>query len=143
MIDVVKPNVIKSLLEGTAEEEIINKDKWTRMPLICSLFSHLMKITDPATIQVILDHFLIRDYDHKGGSKQNANPCNMIFVLNQMINNCYIDAAGKPRSEGAEDSNLSIDYYNLTNDAYISLIDELLKAYITNFEESIGTNNIQ
>ena len=143
MIDVVKPNVIKSLLEGTeAADEQIDKDKWKRMPVICSLMSNLMKMTDVHMIQVILDEFLIRDYDHKGGSKVSANPLNMIFVLNQMINNCYIDSAGKSISMNDDQQEASVDYYNLTNDVYIQLIDELIKLYISNFEESFSNETI-
>jgi len=58
----------------------------------------------------------------------------MVTVLNHMINNCYIDAARTEDTEAA----LSIDYYNLTNDIYVSLIEELLRSYITNFEEAFS-----
>ena len=61
-----------------------------------------------------------------------------------MINNCYIDAASiqatSKQDEASTDAN--VDYYNLTNDAYVLLIDELLKAYITNFEESFANMTI-
>ena len=58
----------------------------------------------------------------------------MATVLNHMINNCYIDAV---RAEDTE-AGLSIDYYNLTNDVYVSLIEELLRSYIINFEEAFS-----
>ena len=66
----------------------------------------------------------------------------MIFVLNQMINNCYIDSAGKSIAMKEDEDASGVDYYNLTNDVYIQLIDELLKLYITNFEEAFTDQTI-
>ena len=64
LIDVVKPHVIAGLLDEGAKDEIVSKNKYQRMPLICSLLSNLFKITDPHIVGVIIAHFLIRDYDH-------------------------------------------------------------------------------
>ena len=49
---------------------------------------------------------------------------NMINVLHNMINNL----------QGAD-----VEYYNLTNGVYFELIEQLLKQYITSFEEA-GTS---
>lgn len=92
--DILQPFFIDNLLNSIdpkgdkdcAEDMIIGQDKVQRQALICSIFAYLIKITDVEYIKVIIKNFLVSDYD-----KQLAyNVCNMVFVLRQMLTNCYI-----------------------------------------------------
>ena len=79
----MKPHLLENLCsggtgaEGPGEDMIIGKDKKERQELICEVFANLVKITQVDYVQVILNNFLINDYDHQ----LSYSSCNMILVL--------------------------------------------------------------
>lgn len=134
----MKPYLLDNLLSssgkgaaGPGEEMIIGQDKKERQELICEVFANLVKITQVDYMQVVLKNFLINDYDHQ----LSYSVCNMIHVLRQMITNCF--------NTSKDSEQPTVDYYNLTNPIYIELTEQVLKQYISSFDEAQSSSQME
>lgn len=83
LTDVIRAEYLESLFtdDDNEAQEIITIDKFKieRKPLICAIFVNLVRFSDLAFVKIIVDNFLVHDFDYFGA--------NMVGILQEMIQN--------------------------------------------------------
>ena len=98
LTDVIRAEYLQTLFtdeEGEADELLtIDKFKMERKFLICAICVNLVRFSDAAFIKIIVDNFLVHDFDYFGA--------NMVGIIQEMIQNEIWLREEKAESGGGE-----------------------------------------